>query len=215
MIAVSGDPMRTNCYVMVHNGMLGFPTTKGIELELGTVPVKGFSGYVSASYTKSTIEDNTIGRLLTVNSITPTTPTGTTCTTASATCVLTPYPIAGSQFPDTPKYMSALSLQWADGPYLLNAAAKYTGKRALTLANDVVIPGYTTVDFNAAWKLPNPSGTGFKNPIIRLNVSNVFSKKYYLANAGSGSNVTADASGSPQVYSGAPRFTSVTFQVDY
>jgi len=32
MIAVSGDPMRTNCYVMAHNGMLGFPTTRAIEL---------------------------------------------------------------------------------------------------------------------------------------------------------------------------------------
>ena len=32
MIAVSGDPLRTNCYVLVHNGMLGYPTTKRIEL---------------------------------------------------------------------------------------------------------------------------------------------------------------------------------------
>ncbi len=32
MIAVSGDPLRSNCYVMVHNGILGFPTTKEIVL---------------------------------------------------------------------------------------------------------------------------------------------------------------------------------------
>lgn len=32
MIAVSGDPWRTNCCVLVHNGMLGFPTTKAIHL---------------------------------------------------------------------------------------------------------------------------------------------------------------------------------------
>jgi hypothetical protein len=32
MIGVSGDPLRTNCYVMPHNGMLGFPTTKKIVL---------------------------------------------------------------------------------------------------------------------------------------------------------------------------------------
>lgn len=32
MIAVSGDPLRTNCYVMTHNGMLGFPTTKEVSL---------------------------------------------------------------------------------------------------------------------------------------------------------------------------------------
>jgi hypothetical protein len=32
MIAVSGDPWRSNCYVLTHNGMLGYPTTKTIAL---------------------------------------------------------------------------------------------------------------------------------------------------------------------------------------
>ena len=32
MVAVSGDPLRTNAYAFVHNGILGFPTTKPIRL---------------------------------------------------------------------------------------------------------------------------------------------------------------------------------------
>ena len=32
LIAVAGDPLRTNCYVLPHNGMLGFPTAKPITL---------------------------------------------------------------------------------------------------------------------------------------------------------------------------------------
>ncbi len=32
MLAVSGDPLRTNAYSFAHNGMLGYPTTKPIEL---------------------------------------------------------------------------------------------------------------------------------------------------------------------------------------
>jgi hypothetical protein len=32
MVAVSGDPLRTNAYTFAHNGMLGFPTTKPIRL---------------------------------------------------------------------------------------------------------------------------------------------------------------------------------------
>ena len=32
MIAVAGDPMRSNCYVFTHNGMLGFPVTKKVAL---------------------------------------------------------------------------------------------------------------------------------------------------------------------------------------
>ncbi len=31
-IAVSGDPLRTNCYFLAHNGMLGFTTTKSVRL---------------------------------------------------------------------------------------------------------------------------------------------------------------------------------------
>lgn len=189
---------------------VGASTTKGLELEAGTIPWNGFSAYGSLTYTKSTIDDNVIARLLTTS--------GATCTTPSATCTPVPYATAGKIFPDTPKGMAALSVQWADGPYLLNVAGKYTTGRFLTLTNDTAIPGYTTFDFNAAWKLPNPSGTGFKNPIIRLNVSNLFNRQYFQANAGSGSNVTvvnAGAAGAPFYYAGAPRFTSLTFQVDY
>ena len=31
-IAVAGDPLRTNCYCLTHNGMLGFPVTRAIDL---------------------------------------------------------------------------------------------------------------------------------------------------------------------------------------
>lgn len=174
---------------------VGSSTTKGLELELGTVPIRGFSAYASGSYTRSSIDDNVVQHLV--------------------GGVLVPYATAGKQFPDTPKGMASLSLQYAQGPYLLNIAGKYTGSRFLTLVNDVQVKSYTTVDLNAAWKLPNPSGTGFKNPVLRLNVSNLFGKQYFLANSGSGSNVTPDASGNPVVYAGAPRFASMSFQVDY
>jgi hypothetical protein len=35
MIAVSGDPLRTNAYAFAHNGILGYPTTKAIRLPAG------------------------------------------------------------------------------------------------------------------------------------------------------------------------------------
>lgn len=34
-IAVSGDPLRTNCYVMSHNGFLGFPVAREVRLPQG------------------------------------------------------------------------------------------------------------------------------------------------------------------------------------
>ncbi len=178
---------------------VGNATTKGLELEAGTVPIAGFSAYGSLSYTRSTLDSDL---------------------PASATKFS---PTAGKQFPDTPKGLAGLSLQYAVGPYLLNVSGKYTSGRFLTLVNDVSIPGYTTLDLNAGWKLPNLPGNSFKNPTVRLNVSNIFNRKYFLANSGSGSNITTTGIASttpgstagPFYYAGPPRFTSVTFQVDY
>jgi len=188
---------------------VGDSTTKGLEVEVGTVPVNGFSAYVSGSYTKSTIDGNVIK-----HASNPA--TGAACTVLSATCVISTYQTAGNIFPDTPKGMAAVSVQWAQGPYLVNLAAKYSSGRFLTLMNDASIKGYTTVDLNTAWKLPDIQNTGFKNPIIRLNVSNLLNRKYYNANSGSGSSAGVDiVSSTPAVYPAAPRFTSLTFQVDY
>lgn len=171
---------------------VGKSIIKGLEVELGTVPVHGFSGYISGTYTKSTIEDDLR--------------TGATSYAATS----------GKQFPDTPKGMAAASLQWAQGPYLVNLAGKYTSRRQVTLVNDASISAFTTFDLNAAYQLPNGPGNGWKNPIIRLNVSNLTNKQYLLANSGSGSQFGIDTTiSTPSVYTGAPRFASVTFQVDY
>ncbi|MCH9675858.1 MAG: hypothetical protein K0U93_30760 [Gammaproteobacteria bacterium] len=35
MIAVAGDPLRTNAYVFAHNGILGYPTAKKIDMPAG------------------------------------------------------------------------------------------------------------------------------------------------------------------------------------
>jgi iron complex outermembrane receptor protein len=49
-----------------------------------------------------------------------------------------------------------------------------------------------------------------------LNISNLTNKQYLLANSGSGSQFGINAAlSTPSVYTGAPRFASVTFQVDY
>lgn len=187
-IASSFDPESG----FTHSWNVGDSTTKGLEFEGGTAPWRGFSLYGSATYTLSTLDSNM--------------PAGAT----------TSYATAGKQFPDTPKYMASASLQWAEGPYMVNLTGKYTGSRYLTLENDVSIGSYTLWDLNAAWKLPFGSANGLKNPLIRFNVSNLFNKKYLVANSGSGSNVTINNSvGTPRVYTGATRFASVTFQVDY
>jgi len=185
-IASSYDPSTGG----THDYNVGDSTIKGLELEAGTAVYKGFSAYASATYTKSTIDDNM---------------------PASAT---TFYPTAGVQFPDTPKGMAALSLQYAEGPYLVNVAGKFTSRRNITLVGDQSLGGFTTIDLNAAYQFA--SNSVFKKPTLRLNVSNVMNRKYLLANAGSGSSISITGSAtSPSVYGGAPNFSSLTLTTDF
>ena len=164
-------------------------SVKGMELEAGTVPVKGFSAYTSLTYTSSVVDKDM---------------------PSSATAF---YATANKQYPDTPRVMGALSLQYTNGPVLLNLAGKYTGLRYLTMVNDVSIGGFSTLDFNAAYKLP--SDGFFKNPVLRFNVSNLTNKQYLTASLGSGSSIAINAAGNPYVYPGAPRFFSMTGQADF
>ncbi len=184
-IASSFDPDAG----ITHDWNVGDSTIKGLELEAGTNPWRGLSFFGSLSYTKSTIDTNML---------------------ASAT---TYYATAGKQMPDTPKHMMSASAQYATGPMLFNLAAKYTGKRYMSMVNDTELKGYTLLDFNAAWKIAENINGTFKNPTLRLNVSNLTNQKYYISSLGSGSNISI--SGAASVYTGEPRFTSMTFQVDY
>jgi iron complex outermembrane receptor protein len=183
-IAAEGIVIDTN---------VGDGRIRGFELELGTVPVKGFSGYVSTSYTKSRNEDDL---------------------QVSATNL---QPTAGKEFPDTPKWLSALSLQYAMAQYYVNAQAKYTGRRYSTLTNDEWAGGYTTVDLNAGYRFGDFSFV--RNVLVRANWSNIFNKRYLALNAGSGSLFTNNATGTgaqaPVYYMGAPRFVSASVSAEF
>jgi len=166
---------------------------RGFELELGTVPVKGFSGYLSTSYTKTRNENDL---------------------TLSATNT---QPTAGKDFPDTPRWMSSASLQYAQQQLYVNAQAKYTGRRYSTLTNDEWAGGYTTVDLNAGYRFGDFGSV--RNVLLRANVSNVFNKRYLGLNAGSGSLFTTNATGTgaqaPSYFMGSPRFTSASLSAEF
>jgi len=167
--------------------------TRGFELELGSVPVKGFSGYVSTSYTRSRNQEDL--RL-------------------SATNI---QPTAGKDFPDTPRWLGALSLQYAQQQYYLNAQAKFTGKRFSTLTNDESVPGYTTVELAAGYRFGDFEV--IRNVLLRANVSNLFNRRYLSLNAGSGSTFTTNATGTgaqaPTYFMGSPRFFSASLSAEF
>ena len=172
---------------------VGDATTRGVELEIGSKPLRGFSAYASLAYTKSKINSDL---QLGASDIRPT---------------------AGKEFPDVPNWLAGASLQYASGAFYATLQAKYTGKRYSTLTNDDQVGGYTTTDLNLGYRLP--ASFFLRNSIIRMSVSNLFNKDYLALNAGSGSLFTVNATGSgassPNFYVGAPRFASISFATEF
>lgn len=158
---------------------------QGLELELGTKPRHGWSFYGSLSIQDSKIQDN--------------------LQTASSTTLAT----SGNQFPLAPKYMSGMSAQYTEGAFTAQLRGKYTGKVYSTLMNDDFVSGYTVFDLYAGYKLE--SGALIKNPIVRLNVSNLFNREY-MSPTGSSNSYSATGT---RYYIGAPRMTSISLQADF
>ena len=172
---------------------VGDGRTYGLEFELGTKPVSGWSGYLSGTLTNSKNKDDLI-----------ISPTNT-------------QPTKGKDFPDTPRWMYGATVQYAQQEFYGNLQVKYTGRRYSTLTNDEYVPGYTTVDLNAGYLFG--SVWYVKNITVRGNISNIFDKRYLALNAGSGSLFTTNATGpgaqAPVYYAGAPRFSSVSISAEF
>ncbi|EGF32455.1 TonB-dependent receptor [Oxalobacteraceae bacterium IMCC9480] len=175
---------------------VGDASSKGLELESGYALSKNLSVYGSLSYIKSKMKKDL---------------------PVSATTAL---PTSGKEFPDTPNWLSGLSVQYAQDSWYVFGQAKYTGKRYSTLVNDDSLDGYTVVNAGAGYTFP--SSNWLKKPMLRLNVNNVFQQQYLSLNSGSGSAFTTNAvavgaiaAQSPSLYVSAPRSISLALTADF
>jgi iron complex outermembrane receptor protein len=175
----------------------GGTTGQGLELEIGSGVFNGFSAYGSLTLQKETMNEDL---------------------RVSATGYL---PTAGNSFAKVPDKMAALSLQYDQGPIYARVKGKFTAAQYVDLMNQEKAPAYSTFDFDAGYKFAN---WGFaKNPQLRLNIANIGSKQYrnpasILTNAASTTLKGSGATFTPSTefyYLGAPRFTSLTFSVDF
>ncbi|WP_457354287.1 TonB-dependent receptor [Roseateles sp. P5_D6] len=174
---------------------------RGLEMEVGSGVFGGFSAYGSLTLQKSKITDDL---------------------QLTATGFL---PIKDKEFGKTPKKMAALSVQYEQGPVYVRLKGKYTGSQYVDLMNQEAAPAYTTGDLDAGFKFGN-FGSQLKNAQLRLNVSNIGNAKYRSASSiltntqatplRTTNGSTASQSASTEFYYlGAPRFTSLTFSVDF
>jgi iron complex outermembrane receptor protein len=171
---------------------VGKVRNKGFELEAGNTPVNGWSFYASLGYSSSEIQADL---------------------QAAKGVYL---PTKGNQFPLTPKWKGGLSASYETNNWYTRLKAKVTSNQQATLTNDELVPGYTTVDFDAGYQFA--SAGMFKNPKLTLNVSNLLDRQYRNPSSQSVTNATAYpgvTAKSVFYYLGAPRFLSATLRVDF
>jgi iron complex outermembrane receptor protein len=179
------NPCPTNqqqnpgCGNSFHNA--GSVTSKGVELGVLWRPAPWLTWYNSASYNKSTYDQDL-----------------NFCTTS---CIL--YATAGKQQVDTPKTMVSSVVTMKHGGFFASVQAKYTGRRYYTYTNDQSFRGYTTADLGVGYDL-GPIGF-VKQAKLSLNVTNLTNRRY-ASNFDSSVFVPNDPTGTIVVFhSSAPR----------
>lgn len=204
---VSATDPNTNVSTYVN---AGGTKGRGLELELGSGVYNGFSAYGSLTLQRVTMKDDLQVRGITYNA-----------TTNAITLGSGFLPTKDKMFGRVPEKMAALSVQYEQGPIYARLKGKFTGAQYADLMNQEKAPAYSTFDLDAGYKFDN--FWMLKNPQLRLNVANIGNKQYrnpssIITNAadtklnGSGANYTK---ATEFYYLGAPRFTSLTFSVDF
>ncbi|MCW1427587.1 TonB-dependent receptor [Novosphingobium sp. JCM 18896] len=166
-------------------------TSKGAEIGVLWKPLPWLNWYNSASFNKSTYDDDL-----------------NWCTT---TCVL--YATAGKQQVDTPKTMLASVLSVKQGGFGASIQGKYTGRRYYTYTNDQSFAGYFTADLGLSYDFGEVGP--LKGARLSLNVTNLTNKRY-ASNFDSSVFAPNDPTGSVVVFhSSAPRQVFGTIGFDF
>jgi iron complex outermembrane receptor protein len=189
------NPCPTNqqqnpgCGNSFHNA--GGVTSKGAEIGVLWKPLEWLNWYNSASYNKSTYDENLDW-----------------CTT---TCVVKQ--TAGKQQVDTPKQMLSSVVSVKRDGFFASLQGKYTGRRYYTYTNDQSFGGYTTFDLGLGYSFGD---VGFlKGAKASLNITNLTNKRY-ASNFDSSVFAPDDATGSILVFhSSAPRQVFATIGVNF
>ncbi len=130
---------------------VGSVSSRGGELTFIWKPNAHFQWYNSASFNRSTYDDDYLQN-------------GVTIATEGKSTV------------DTPKRMFASEISWAYAGWNLNLRGKYTGQRYYTYTNDQGFGGYTSFDAGAGYDFGQVSA--LQSLKLSLNVTNLTDKRY-------------------------------------
>ena len=129
----------------------GGQTSRGIDAELGLLPVRHWRPYLSAEYLHATIDND-----FPVD--------GDTLRTAGRTAVR------------SPAFQGAAGLDYDDGTIFGNLAVKYVGSQYATFVNDERIAPHAQADAALGFRLPDYAFV--RRPEARLNLVNLTDAKF-------------------------------------
>ena len=130
---------------------VGSVSSHGVVLTFIWKPFAHFQWYNSASFNRSTYDNNYQQNGVTI-------------------------PTEGRTTVDTPKKLFASEISWSYGPWSASLRGKYTGTRYYTYTNDQGFGGYTSFDFGAAYDLG--AVWALKDVRLSLNVTNLTDRRY-------------------------------------
>ena len=129
----------------------GGQTSRGVDAELGLLPVRHWRPYLSAEYLHATIDNDfpVDGDILRT---------------------------AGKAAVRSPAFQGAIGLDYDNGTIFANLAVKYVGSQCATFDNDERIPPHAQADATLGLRLPDYAF--IKRPEARLNFINVTDAKF-------------------------------------
>ncbi|NVL26519.1 TonB-dependent receptor, partial [Pseudomonas syringae pv. actinidiae] len=174
----------------------GAVDNSGLELEWSGLLPNHFNYYTSYTYTRAKQKDD----LTVFNN--------------GAAIEL---PTSGKQFANVPKNMLAANIGYDDGSYYGTFGGKVTSKLYGDLTNDESIPGRTIFNLGAGIYLPVDKKI-VKDATLRLNVDNLFDKKYldgvYTTKTNAGT-YSGFRDGDPAYIVGVERTVTVSLEANF
>ena len=82
----------------------------------------------------------------------------------------------GKDAVDAPRVLANSALRYHDKRWTGNMSVRHVDKRYFTILNDLSVPGYTTVDAGASYRIP--SARMARELLLQFNVANVFDTSY-------------------------------------
>jgi iron complex outermembrane receptor protein len=206
---------------------LGAVKQWGFDGQLGWNITDSLTGYVSASYNESEVQEDIFLSNFSCSSTTQVSGSTPACPTLPTAPLLIPrfLPTAGKTLVETPDWTFSTRLDWDVTEALsVGLQAKYVGDRFATDVNDEVAPAYTVVDFDARYDLTSLVGS-LRDVYLQVNVTNLLDEEY-VGNISSGNNATSIAvsadprvplfTGSARTYSvGSPRTAMISLGVKF